>query len=151
MPTSQGGEKGIGPIAWLGSDLQSESRWWVEDFDEWNGIVIHFDWKYFYCWCPNQSFSPVILENHLVSFYVRGFETVEARLDPSFPFEKPSQWLIHFHEMNRTYASVQGDQSRHGLQTLNRRRVKSDHGANIVKAKIVSNLIVAECLDVFLK
>ena len=52
-PTYQGGEKGIGPIARLGSDLQSECRRWVEDFDEWNGIVIHLDWVYFHRWRPD--------------------------------------------------------------------------------------------------
>ena len=128
----------------LGSDLQGECSGRVQDFDEWNGIIINLDRNYFHCWRPDQPFSPMILENHLVSFDFRNLKAVEAGFDLAFPLEKPTQGLVHFHEVNRTYALFKANQSRHGLKALNGGWMKGHHRADVVKAEIVSDRIIGE-------
>ena len=93
----------------------------------------------------------MIFENHFVAFDFGNFKAIEASFGFAFPLEKPTQRLIHSHEVNRTYAPVEGDQSGHGLKALNRGRVKGHYSADVVKTKIVSDFIVVECLEVLLK
>ena len=127
----------------LFSDLQGKNGGWVNDLDERNRVIMHLHGNHFHWWNALKPFDPVIFEDDFSIFHVTHFEPAEGGFDFTAALKKPAEGLIHFHQMHGTDASIEGYQARNGLQTLNGRRVKRNHGADIIEAKIVSDLFVA--------
>ena len=93
----------------------------------------------------------MVFENDDLAFEFSELDAVERCFDFTFTFDEPAESLIDFQEMYRTDVPVEGEETGHGLKPFQRGGVKSDYGADIVKAEIISQLVVGDSSDVALE